>query len=537
MTRPRQHEIDESGKRLFQSTLPNNWVIREQHPDYRIDYLIEPFQQGESTGKFFAVQLKSEAKPKYILRGTAISLPLETKHLEYWCETMPLPVLLVVVDTTKGEAWWLPIQMAMAQLASNWRGKVTKSVHIPVENRLECHSNVLNAVDAAFKYLRENDPGSLEAALAAEKRRLELLDDRIAVSVATEIRLTANEGFEFAIDAVGPSAVEKLHSMLDSGLHTEFEKGELFATGSPLLAPDEHYLCAMQTGTTHSASLEFTVGDSEKGKVIRMALEGTVTSGRKQSQFDLQLKNSPLSIVMTVAHGMKHPDLKVDFTVSRWAGRDIRALPYISPLNDLVTVMQPWSHGRTLPVLIDIFIEGNPLIGGTGNEGVVIPILQHSDVIRTYFKAHIAARAFNTTIVAPKLMTTEDRNVAAVLYELATKGQYYGVCPNFKMTLFWPKADAARRLTEVGDSPDALPFSFRRHYSPQLFGQSFEAGMAAYRLTDIAISNVDEIESNLKSKDSRDIEIRLSGTANSKSHLELVYSDASSGSDSQTPLE
>ena len=39
--RPEQHEIDEAAQRIFRAALPLGWVLKEQKPDYAIDYVVE----------------------------------------------------------------------------------------------------------------------------------------------------------------------------------------------------------------------------------------------------------------------------------------------------------------------------------------------------------------------------------------------------------------------------------------------------------------------------------------------------------------
>ena len=55
MKRPDQHIIETKSQRIFERLVPVEWVAREVKPDYGVDYLVEVFKNGESTGKTFFV--------------------------------------------------------------------------------------------------------------------------------------------------------------------------------------------------------------------------------------------------------------------------------------------------------------------------------------------------------------------------------------------------------------------------------------------------------------------------------------------------
>ena len=50
MKRPNQHVIDTQAQRLFQQSLPAEWVIRPLASDYGIDYEVEIVEGGLLTG-------------------------------------------------------------------------------------------------------------------------------------------------------------------------------------------------------------------------------------------------------------------------------------------------------------------------------------------------------------------------------------------------------------------------------------------------------------------------------------------------------
>ena len=59
MKRPPAHKINERGMRLFENTVPDNWVCNPQEKDYGKDYLVEIGEDTEEmSGESFYVQLK-----------------------------------------------------------------------------------------------------------------------------------------------------------------------------------------------------------------------------------------------------------------------------------------------------------------------------------------------------------------------------------------------------------------------------------------------------------------------------------------------
>ena len=131
MTRPESHRIDERAKRIFESSLPDSWVPREQYPDYRIDYTIEIFDEDEPSGLSWNAQLKGSKKPKRLSGSSSVSYSMEVSHLEYYVDKVLLPVFLVVVDTVNENGWWVFLQQYIkTQLKADWRNKSTAAIRI-----------------------------------------------------------------------------------------------------------------------------------------------------------------------------------------------------------------------------------------------------------------------------------------------------------------------------------------------------------------------------------------------------------------------
>lgn len=105
MKRNRQHIIEDESEIFLRTLFPTEWVLRKLSPDYGIDYIVEIFEEEESTGLHFFLQLKGTDKKE---TNDRISFQLEKKYIEYY-EKVSLPVLFLYVGVKSKKAWakWL----------------------------------------------------------------------------------------------------------------------------------------------------------------------------------------------------------------------------------------------------------------------------------------------------------------------------------------------------------------------------------------------------------------------------------------------
>jgi tetratricopeptide (TPR) repeat protein len=101
MQRPIQHIIETHSRKAFEALVPNEWVCRSLTPDYGIDYTIEIFRDGRSTGKSFNVQVKGTEQD---ISNDRVKVRLKVSTLEYFIK-QPLPTLFVV-HSTKADTFW-----------------------------------------------------------------------------------------------------------------------------------------------------------------------------------------------------------------------------------------------------------------------------------------------------------------------------------------------------------------------------------------------------------------------------------------------
>ena len=160
MKRPLQHIMEEQSLAILKSKLPPSWIIRNIEKDYGVDLEIEIVDQNLVTGNRIWVQLKSQQtikkssttfrlKESYPEIGVSddqklsveyIPYSLSTKELEYSLQC-PFPLLLVLVDISSNEVFWLPMQDEVVGSITDrnpaWKKQQTSTVRIPLWNNLE----------------------------------------------------------------------------------------------------------------------------------------------------------------------------------------------------------------------------------------------------------------------------------------------------------------------------------------------------------------------------------------------------------------
>lgn len=107
MKRPEQHQIDSAAKKQFESTIPDEWAIRNmQETDYGIDYEIEVFENSSSTGVIFKIQLKGTTAISIIDSGQYVSFPFKIESLNYYLKEIQIPLFIIIADIKSKITYW-----------------------------------------------------------------------------------------------------------------------------------------------------------------------------------------------------------------------------------------------------------------------------------------------------------------------------------------------------------------------------------------------------------------------------------------------
>jgi len=135
MKRPTQHITETISHRIFEDLIPVEWVIREIKPDYGIDYLIEVFKSGQSTGITFFVQLKGSEQE---ITNDTFEKQFGVDNLKYYA-SLALPVLIVCVSTTTKQTWGI------------WANKLIKSLNLkPEQETVKLNLGTENLIKAEY---------------------------------------------------------------------------------------------------------------------------------------------------------------------------------------------------------------------------------------------------------------------------------------------------------------------------------------------------------------------------------------------------
>lgn len=172
--RTHQHLIDQEAQDVLRELIPKHWVIREYRPDYGLDFTIEVFKgvpnhstnepEFETLGEHIFVQLKGSKSPKFgklrlygrynvekyelqVNKGDLVGQVETLRHPIEVSELLTiqrmgaaLPVLLVVVDTTTSQAYFVCLNDYIDKILIPYHGDYAntaqRTIHIPTANLL-----------------------------------------------------------------------------------------------------------------------------------------------------------------------------------------------------------------------------------------------------------------------------------------------------------------------------------------------------------------------------------------------------------------
>lgn len=98
--RTRPHAISTASGRALLAAMPDRWTVEEKRNDYGVDFDVEIFHDGSTTGLHFGVQLKSTEKV-----GRKASVRIKRSTANYW-SSLEYPVLIVLYEATRRRLWW-----------------------------------------------------------------------------------------------------------------------------------------------------------------------------------------------------------------------------------------------------------------------------------------------------------------------------------------------------------------------------------------------------------------------------------------------
>ena len=373
----KQRQIDEMATKVFEGCFTvADGLVRKECPDIHLDYSIELCEALEPTGKRCLVQVKGSTRCK-ASKGM-IGYDFDTKHLVYWLDKcQQMPVFLVLVDVTSEKAYFESVLSwhDMQKDDRRWRKKATKRVKFALANRLDDTSRVRQAIESAIVKLRDKNPGSLEAAAAAESAIAQAKDPRFRVTTnlnngVKSYEVAPLEPVDLSVTFSGANAVKKLQRIERSGETVSFEGNEFLIEGSKLFEE----LCGKGAKLEYGGrriKCQVCLSESENDQEI-IRLEARVSRGSKAIALSTSGTRCPLSLNLSAETDqsglLSRAPCKVNFRLKFdiWKGCTIPAVPF---LNQMTTLLELISEGCTFKIGLEH--EGNIVATWNG----LIPIL------------------------------------------------------------------------------------------------------------------------------------------------------------------
>lgn len=377
MTISKPHIIDQKAQNVFFDSVPPSWLIREQKPDFHIDYFVEIEKGAEPSGLIFGVQLKGTESPRS--SKDYIKQFIKTKHLAYYIDKVRQPVFIVVINVTSRQGYWLFIQEWIRKELSGkeWRSINKVSVRIPLDNLLSDIERLHRAVIRADKYMRDLWPGSIGATIQSKKAELESLDPRFTVDISygqgrTTFTLLPNQKVEGSIQFSHSDKGEvhkKISDLIERGLPAKFQPNQIQITGTKLFERllEDFAVKEVEFKTCRKVQCKFSIAllnEQKEEKLILYGVDGQITGGTREIQIETFVPKTPLTINGTLLwddfYRQRPGQISLSFDPEQWANQNLAQLAYFDAVSKVVKAL---SSGETLKIICEF--NGNRLFSAT----------------------------------------------------------------------------------------------------------------------------------------------------------------------------
>ncbi len=382
---------------------------------------------------------------------------MEVQHLAYYLDKVPLPVFLVVVDTTKEEGWWVFLQHHIkTELKDGWRTKSSASIRLPLSNSIGDSNALRTAISDATEYMRELRPSSITASIKAEKDRVKSLDPPFEVGITatlngTEYSLTPKEdGVCFGFRFKGEDAVAKARELVEAGGRVNFAEGEAQISGVPEGWLDDYELYAIETSRRLPAMIRFSALDKVSKERVCLDVNGEFVGGSKRGKFVCELTGGLITICLPIdAEKSKTPiDIKFDF--SKWVGLDVRLLPHLDAIAPFFEAVdrKALADGDDF-IHLEVFVIGNRMLDSTGDTILTRQMQSYSSVITALRKAREAAKQLGVETIVPSDMGPLHIHNIEVVYGLLKHGVHTFPTPHATSSLVMEKAAFVEQISSM----------------------------------------------------------------------------------------
>lgn len=514
MERARSHLIDEAAEEIFRGVIPKAWVARKETPDYGIDFRVQIFEPKNPaahadiftpsvpTSERFAVQVKGIEDPK----GDALIIKhrLETNPLEYYIDIEPEPVLLVVVDVHRREAFWVFLQKYVDDNLNDgtWRSQEKVTIIVPRSNRLVCDEAFRSQINLAIKYVSLRKPQNISTAILAEQERLEKIDPRFNVKMSIDESgvnrrytlkpsATINWRFDFGGDM-------SRHEDFVRGKQVPFSPGEI-EIDSPLYDAinEGGYI---QVGKDMEAILLIAASDDPSNQLF---LSGRMTRGIEGGYFES--KPGAIQLIYKFRFNESHVCVtgSLSLGLPYWYGVPLLDLPRFEEVDRF------FGGGERHTSNVTWILEGEPGTPGT----MRLPSIDGRwlDVLIAVRKAREIARKIGINPALPANFGKHHKESIDKIHALMFNGEYRVPAPMGVFSIKASKIEGKSAIAHLGKARSTAQIigSFPEECS--LLGHPIDLVM-----TEVAFTHA---QPKYSSKGKDKAEITFSGTSQS----EIIY--------------
>ncbi len=535
MKRNRQHEIGGQAEAIFRIIVPRAWVVRRQDPDYGIDFLVEIAEQENMTGGEFAAQVKGTEDLQ--IRDGMVFLEISVEHLAYYVDKRLQPVYLIVVDVKKKQAYYLFLQSYALHTLKNtaWRDKKNITVQIPQKQLLRDADRFLADFRVALKYMTNLHPGSIEAAVASHKQRLESLDSRFEVGVSLgpdgnlHFALSAKQPFEGAIRIQGPASdiEKKAYQLFGQGVPVTFEPGQLDFEGSALLrhifsGASTVQLAFRQKGILSVAVLDKSDREIKAIRGMRCELEGGIDERRLSAQLDgcplefcfkfKRLRDAAISRIPF--------DWNFRFNYLVWMGKSILDIGYLEEVTALAQAFMGKGQVRFY-------------ISGLGPKRIILPVqfdhipqdvIEMDAMMALLTKAReVALKLDVAPLLEPKQGEREFKDVD-LLHRLVTEGKASLPTGRKELSFNIPSKNVPPFVAAVRASPGPQPLLLQSPSNKfNLLGLPVDVGPCKISTTEALLSSkLEDLEQMAKRPGVESVRVVMAATEKAELIMERL---------------
>ncbi len=515
-------EVGMEGLNLMRSLLPSNWLLREQTPDFFVDFMIETVAGGEVTGSQFGVQIKGTRSKK---KAAAEGYGFTVKHLRYYLRC-PHPIFLFLAHIpTKSIRWVFAQEYILKCIGNDLLDKSKVSTKIKVKFKTTASLVDLESfkekLDYAHQFVRDLKPGSIKSAIEWRKKELELKDPRLAVGIdvingVEYINITPKENISFGISVLDPDDLlsQDLMRCIESGDKIYIPSQNLRISGLPMFGDLTDQISGITLGPSVPRDLDLDVSTSS-GQVIKIPAKGWV--GSKYMTFEGVIPDAPVSIKIVLPKNFDDrkalsKTINFSFSIEPWEGNLILYLPYFE---DVFAVTSSISDESGLKVSMKW--KGNLLCQGILKVDKKDQAEKCQCIMNWLVAARVIAGKFGINPILPRLedISKNQWNTVYYVYDLLLHGKATRSVANAEVSSILDDVDPTfsieRKKSSLSFVADFASFDF--------FGTNIFIGPINRELTNMEIKVWEKVEGEK-------IKAVFKGDVNSELTESLIHGEA-----------